>query len=295
MAKSKRRNTNPQEKSVMISDHVILFLDVLGQREKLAKITELPKTDKEDQEFLKMLQETYGVVNWYSSHIDSFLKLSNEPPKNYSLTPEIRARLKIVYKTQIVPTRFSDSILYHIPLHENNGNVPILRVYDLMAATAIVFLGALANNLTARGGLEIGIAGNFDKVGIYGPGLYKAYQLENNVAQYPRIVIGDGLIAYLNDAASLSENDAISKLKRGLAKDCLSMLFIDSDGVTILDFAGNFLKKHPSAQSEMVIATAIKFVESEWERFKKEKNYKLAARYNSLLSYLLDRQKRYWR
>ena len=72
----------------------------------------------------------------------------------------------------------------------------------------------------------------------------------------------------------------------------------DADGLLILDYAGAETKRQldPTGIAKMKsgIADALHFVDSEWQRFRREQNTKLAARYFLLHNYLLDRKDRFW-
>jgi hypothetical protein len=176
-------------------------------------------------------------------------------------------------------------MLYYISLDEGDGAVPAIRILELMRATAFVMAGALYAEIACRGGLEIGIAAKFRRVGIYGPALYKAYSLENQIAQYPRIVIGPELVDYLEESARDSQTIPSSAVRQVFAKKCLSIIYNDTDGAFILDYAHKSIQEfHPYCK--MFLEGAFKFAIKEWNRFTEEKNHKLAARYFLLVNYL---------
>ena len=50
-------------------------------------------------------------------------------------------------------------------------------------------------------GVEVGLGTELDNGEIYGPVLYKAYELERELPEYPRIVVGRELINYLTQLA----------------------------------------------------------------------------------------------
>ena len=121
----------------------------------------------------------------------------------------------------------------------------------------------------------------------------KAYALENQVAQHPRIVIGSELLEYLHGSSQDPGQGRESALRRLFAQKCLSLIYVDTDGAHALDYAGKAIRDMYPDWKE-VIFMAVKYAQAEWERFKKEGHYKLASRYFCLLNYLADRQKTYW-
>jgi hypothetical protein len=157
-----------------------------------------------------------------------------------------------------------------------------------------VFAGALADGNPARGGIDVGIAATFPRVGIYGPGLYKAYSLESDIAKHPRIVIGSELEGYLRASAQDDgSSSAESVLRKIFAKKCLDLIYVDTDGVSALDYAGKAIRDLYPDWKE-IISLATNYAQTEWERFRKEGNDKLAKRYFSVVSYLNDRREKYW-
>jgi hypothetical protein len=294
MSKKKRSHKKaPSSPGITISYYAILYMDVLNQREKLSKIDKLPETDEEAKHFIDMLKDTYGVIDGFERLFESYLSQTRSLKAPLNIPEVYREGLKRAFGSRIGKTLFSDSMLYYVSLNEETGAIPTIRVLDLMFAASCVLAGALAAGHPSRGGLDVGIAATFPRVGIYGPGLYKAYSLESQVAQHPRIVIGSELLNYLNSSAQTPGQDKESALKRTFAQKCLSLIYIDTDGASALDYAGKAVRElHPDWKE--VISEAVQYAQVEWERFKKEGDHKLAARYFCLLRYLIDRQKKYW-
>lgn len=277
---------------IKISNYAILYMDVLNQREKLSKIVDLPANEAEYESFVELLRDTYGVVDSYAEMFETYLAQTDiELPSN---VPEhYRQQYKRFVGPGIGQTLFSDSMLYYMSLNEEEGAVPTIRLHDLLRAAASVFAGGLADGSPARGGLDIGIAARFPRVGIYGPGLYNAYALENNVAQYPRIVIGPTLRKYLIESSQYPGNSKEAVLRRTFAEKCLGLIYEDYDGVTALDYAGKAVREM-SPQFREAIIDGGRFAERELDRFKSAHDYKHSSRYWLLVNYLHNRIQEFW-
>ena len=161
---------------------------------------------------------------------------------------------------------------------------------------------SLAIKKPFRAGIEVGIGTEIDDREVYGPVLYRAYELENKIAQYPRIVIGNHTINYLNSIIETNEpldNQAAEDLQycKDMAKLCKKMFIRDLDGCVILDFLGEaFLyvfNKNPKIELKNVFNMALEFVKSEYSRFKSQGDRKLALRYYLLYNYFESRKKLY--
>jgi hypothetical protein len=262
---------------IEFSRYAILYMDVLGQREKLSRITDLPTTEAEYETFIKLLQDTYGVIDGYANMFEAYLSQTNsEPP---AAVPEhFRQQFKRFVGAPIGRSLFSDSMLYYMSLNEEEDAIPTIRLHDLLRAAAVVFAGGLSDGNPGRGALEMGIAADVRRVGIYGPALYNAYALENNVAQYPRVVIGPIFHDYLITSSNVPGNTNEAVLRRTFAEKCLRLIYEDYDGVTALDYAGKAVHDM-SPQFREVILNAGEFAHRELERFKKEHDYKHSSRY----------------
>lgn|GEM_PF-2507771 len=285
-------NQPSSQDRIRISNYAILYMDVLNQREKLALIKDLPSTRAEEEVFWELLGNTYGVVDGFARLFEAAL-LMNRDTSTVSVPEEYRQRFDQMLGPPIERFLFSDSMLYYMPLYDREGAIPTIRLNDLMGAAANVFIGGLSDGNASRGGLEIGVAGEFHRIGIYGPGLYKAYELESNVARYPRIVIGFDLHDYLISSFEDPTETKEAGLKRNYARKCLDLIYQDNDGVLALDYAGEAVRKaFPGL--EPLIAGAMNFSQSELKRFQRENNDKLVQRYVLLVNYLDDRIRRFW-
>jgi hypothetical protein len=277
---------------IQISNYAILYMDVLNQREKLSKLVDLPVNEAEYESFFELLRNTYGVVDGYAEMFEAYLSQTNtEPPS--TVAEHYRQQYKRFVGPSIGQFLFSDSMLYYMSLNEQEGVVPTIRLHDLLRAAASVFAWGLADGNPARAGLDIGIAANFPRIGIYGPGLYNAYALEEKVAQYPRVVIGQTLHDYLIQSSKEPGQTNEGILRRKFARKCLDLIYEDYDGVTALDYAGKGVRKM-SPQFREVIINAGQFAERELHRFKNAHDYKHSSRYWLLVNYLDNRIQTFW-
>jgi hypothetical protein len=277
---------------VTISYYAILYMDVLNQREKLSKIGDLPINQAEQELFLALLRDTYGVIDGFARMFESALLVNRTAPPP-DIPENHRQQLDRIFGPPIGKFLFSDSMLYYISLNEQEGAIPTIRLHELLVAAASVFVGGLSDGNPARGGLEIGVAANFPRVGIYGPGLYKAYTLESETAQYPRVVVGPTLRDYLITYSEDPETTKEAALRRDYAQKCLGLIYDDSDGVQALDYAGEGVRQSYPALGQFIIK-AMDFAQTELKRFQQQGNDKLSSRYLLLVNYLTDRVQRFW-
>lgn len=142
------------------SNYLIVFLDILGYKEKVRK----GNVSKE-----KLLKSTIELVSEIKS-IPDYCKFDDE----------------------IIGVRtFSDNFLIYYKLNEELTHRDASIVFDILyrvCYTQYCFLGQY--KLMIRGGVVIDKMYVNDDI-VFGEGLIASYELENKVAIYPRIVLDD--------------------------------------------------------------------------------------------------------
>gem|GEM_PF-6709120 len=209
---------------------------------------------------------------------------------------------------------FSDTSIWFTPATTENGVAHISQISHLALGVSISHLLALSRGTACRGGITIGCG--TDALGklskrrhdeIYGPVLWEAYTLENVHAIYPRVIVSDKLIHFVNqsivDVSGLTKNS--EPFWQALYTNTQAEVFlkhtdIDFDGAIILDYAGGqsaSIIKQVLSQHGMdpvkVFNDAFSFVKSECKKKTKERNFKLSGRYEQAVRYLEPRS-RFW-
>jgi hypothetical protein len=159
-----------------------------------------------------------------------------------------------------------------------------------------MLLGSLAEGKPFRAGIDIGYATELKYGDVFGPAAIKAYEIEQKIAGYPRIVVGDTLLDYLDCLQKkrdpyLGKDEEDKEACKNMAECCLRMIGIDVDGRRIIDYLGGEFrtKLYKSRENgknisfDEVFKMARTYVESEYKKRWINQD-KLATRY-----YLLDR------
>jgi hypothetical protein len=277
--------------SVTFGNYMVAFVDVLGQKEAMRKFKGLPETEEEMKEFTGAAKGTFGVVdgirmmfgNWYNAFISE-----KEPP--YPMTQEQRRDYQRLIRCEVKFQRFADTVVIYVPLGGEFSPMPIQGVYAALAACASTFFFSLAGKHPLRVGIEVGLAAEMYEGEIYGPALYEAYRLENEIAQYPRIVLGDELIRYLMDKSRPEGADIVAQGTRETAIRCLGLIAKDVDGYHILDYLGKGFRRVISKNIRRdELAKVQEFLIGQVTRWNQERNTKLSFRYALAIGYFLSR------
>jgi hypothetical protein len=242
------------------------------------------------QDFAVRAGATLGKITKLQKYVEltlSGLKSSNSKPLEIS-DPRIQQYFEAYQQNSINQQRWSDGVLIFSPISEVNKASMMGNVFCLLLSSGFHVLFSLAEGFAIRGGIEIGWASELKPCELYGPAVVAAYELESEIAQYPRIVVGQQLMQYINGLFSVANPDLEQSCNKATAKTALSLIKCDVDGVYIIDYLGpGFSNLASSTIYNEAVSKALEFVRSQLEVFQKERNTKLAFRDHLLLSYFL--------
>jgi hypothetical protein len=279
----------------LFQNYLVVFLDHLGQRENLRKITEIPTNEIEKQKFIENLKKSVGKVLGTRDLFKDYVEAARSYEPDLNRVPS-EYRDKFLEFQKEVDLGFygvSDSVIIAVPLMNNNDEnwAAIKGVYSAFVATCGIGLSSLSVHVAMRAGLDIGVATQIDDKEIYGPALERAFYLESKLAEYPRFLVGKELISYLLWMEKRECSTLIGKAGKELAKFCREMIIQDTDGRFMLDFLGDKIKKvSGDAIDKTIVDSAFKFVISQYNKYLKEENEKLTSRYYRLLLYFHSRK-----
>ena len=284
---------------LMFQYYLIVFIDLLGQKETLRKITKIPTNDIEEQEFIELTKISVGNVLHLRESFESYFNFLNSHVPDTSLVmPELREEFIATQKTEIIFNGFSDSVIIAVPLMNSDENCTAINgVYDALVATCGIGLLYLSAGIPFRAGLDVGVGIRINEKEVYGAALEQAYYLESCLAEYPRYLVGNGLVNYLLSVENQQPNTRLGLVAKNLASLCKKMIIQDTDGRLMLDFLGeNVLETYKnsidkdSIDKDIVIASE-QFVVSMYKKYSDQNNNKLSSRYYRLISYFNSRKK----
>jgi hypothetical protein len=284
-------------RDLVLAYYCVAFIDMLGQRARLRELTDLPTTDEEKAEVLAILRDTVGAVRHLRTIFDDYFDRSRHHSPEWDefvsqLPKQHRESVRAARQSQSHRRQISDSVLVWVCLREPGEQTrPAEDVLSMLLATAAMQLFSLALQRPVRGAVDVGLAVDIGPDEIYGPVLESVISLEHQSAGYPRVVIGDGLQAYLNTLVSLPPASPLTQIARVMADSARRLLFTDQDGARALDFFGaEFRRYATSAVPPIIIQEATTFVEGAHGHWSQAGCTKLAERYALLLQYLNPRR-----
>jgi hypothetical protein len=260
--------------------YCLAFLDVLGQRRKLRQLPRLPKQDEETR---KLLAETAGYVLRLRKHLsDTFEEYRKPTPPLAGLPDDAQARI-LAARGSVQYRGFSDSFIMAISFR---GDVeqfgPVIGIYGCLAACCMLHLLALSYKRPIRGGIDVGPGLDLTDDEVYGPVLESAHFLESQVADYPRLVVGEELSNYLNEIEKQSvAATPLGRLAPKFASICKQLITVDSDGFQMLDFLGKrMVEVTPQDQRQKLFRPALAYINEQKQVARSEANYQHLSRYN---------------
>jgi hypothetical protein len=289
-----RRGSPRMDDGFTFQHYFIAYVDLVGQREALRTMLSIPTTSEEKDEFLALARNSLGRVLEVREWFKKYFAAVKRPVFDLTHLPaELRDVIRTVREDACNVYVLSDSIVIAVPLHDKCEHAKALSgiqtgLFALCGMAACAFAAGVA----LRGGLDIGIATVIDGNEVYGPAFVRAYELESQVAEYPRFALGTELVEFLDGVGSQKPRTVFEELAKRFAVECRQVIVQDTDGRQMVDFLGKTAKDTLALPSE-VFPQGLAFVQQEYEKFRKADNEKLASRYFRLLQYYLAR-KTFW-
>ncbi len=275
---------------LLFSNYCVSVIDLLGQKDALSGEGLLPDlTDQNDYDaFVRKIKKSVGNVANLQALAAAFSNNTNPLPDEPNRTKELQAFIDEINKVPAKQQRWSDGLVYFSSLQQETNKCPMEAVFEIFSLTGSLCLLGLASGQPIRGAIEVSWGVEINEGEIYGPALAKAYELENTVAQYPRIVIGDFAHVYLQSflEEEINTKALFSLHNRNLAAMCLEMLIKDKDGHYILDYLGpEFTAAVTQSKSKELYQDAYQFLSNQYETHRNNRNSKLSIRYAWLKDY----------
>lgn len=227
------------------NNSIVVFLDILGFKNKILSA----KTNSEVEQIFDML--TY-INAWNTSDgknlfieakdfsRESYVKLKNEQFE------QIQKELHVSY--------FSDSFVITLPYEENDLNTKLFLIIHSLAN----LMSKLARaNFFTRGGISIGKMFHKDNV-FFGHAFLESYELESEIATYPRVILSDKLNEIANTMPYVKQ---------------------DNDGLLYVDWI-NFVKADVNNQQSGTFVNDIKILINNITQT--ESNLKIITKYKWL-------------
>lgn len=155
-----------------VKKHIILFLDILGYKNLIESCQDVKMENK-------YLEKIYALM----------AELSNYVEKHNKIVDALGNDLKLSRFKYLI---FSDNILFFAP-YENEVDMTNLYM-NLLYGLSEFLVQYTREDIFLRGAITKGNLYYDDGLHfIYGSGLVRAYQLESEVAVYPRVIIDECL------------------------------------------------------------------------------------------------------
>jgi hypothetical protein len=281
-------NNNPLKAAY----YCVSFIDLLGQRLEYKEESLIPGSESagESEKFKKKWLNTVGAIYDLQKDAELFLNgvLRHKSSVREQMLPDLKPLYDEMWQVNLKQQRWSDGFVYFISLRKGDVKCHMVGVLLQFLQTARLCFFGLAKKRPLRGAVDIDWATELNEGELYGPAVAKAYELESEVAQYPRIVVGPRVVEYLISHMNNPATDIYSRFNRALAKICYDMLALDSDGYHFIHYLGDVFYNTVSKNAhKKLYDLSMEFILEQCKKWSSEQNTKLAFRYNLLLLYFL--------
>jgi hypothetical protein len=281
-----------KKRDLIFQEYLIIFFDLIGQREALRKITGIPVSENEKEQFLELAKKSVGkVLMLRSAFKDFFEGATSHVPNTALVAPEHRQEFIESQKEEFHYYGLSDAIVIAVPLmNENENCTPMNGIFSALTATCGIALLSLSLKVPARAGIDVGVGVQIDDREVYGPALARAVRIEAELAEYPRLVIGQELYAYLSWVEKQKYQTRLGEIASHLAKRCKTLMVQDTDGRIMLDYLGKNIREIFENKIEKeIVQNAWDYINDKHVKYIKEGNYKLSSRYFRMIRYFKSR------
>jgi hypothetical protein len=287
--------TNPTLNNKLVFQHyLVAFLDLVGQRDALRRLLAIPATPTEERVFIENTRQSLGKVLELRRDFEGFFEGASRVPDLSRYPVEYRDTIQSTMKIEYTMLGMSDAIVIAVPLGGDDEFCKAMNGVELAFRSICgLAIDAFSVGLIFRAGLDVGIATHLEETNeIYGSALVNAYHIETELAEYPRFVVGSGLLDFIQTVQNQKPQTIFGQVAKFVANACRRMIVQDTDGRQMLDFLGAEVKLTLGGviSAERVLR-GHDFVHDEYERFRVAGNEKLASRYFRLLQYYLARKK----
>jgi len=282
-------NKNGMAKTINAGYYFVAFIDIVGQRDRLKQWVKLPSNEVENENVAGILRDTSEYVRELRVKFDEYFEAVAEPTGLLDhLTPEQRAWAEHRKKTILWRRGFSDSYFMTIPCwDEPSWGAHSLAIYYCLFGICGLFIWALAKKRPFRGALEVGLGTEISKEEVYGPVNVRVFELEKG-AKHPRIIVGTGLLNYLDDLEKICPDNLEGKHTKDTIQKCRNLITTDHTDTPILDPMGKGVKSVSGAVDPRMVKLAYEFVVRQEELFGRS-DEKLHEYYSHLRKYCESR------
>ncbi len=283
---------NSNNSDLIFQEYLVIFFDLLGQREALRKITGIPVSGTEKDQFLELVRKSVGRVLMLRRAFKSYFDgMTSHVPNTDLVAPEHRQEFIESQKANCHYYGLSDAIVIAVPLmNENENCTPINGIFSALTATCGIALLALSLKVPARAGIDVGVGVQIDDREVYGPALERAVRIEAELAEYPRLVVGRELLAYLNCVENQKPQTRLGEIAAHMAKQCRKLMIQDTDGRIILDYLGNNIREvFENKLEKEIVLNAWNYINEQHKKHIEEDNDKLSSRYFRMIRYFRSR------
>ncbi|WP_313953747.1 hypothetical protein [Accumulibacter sp.] len=284
--------TKSSDRELVAHNYCLAFIDLLGQRDAMRGQGLLKPIESEGQReaFHDVLRNSIGAIIKLQERAEEMLRPILEEnldsPHRSALSPEQQAIWDAMERTRIETQRWSDGLVSFVCLGDTDMRCRMNGVFGIFVLAGTLCLLGLATGRPIRGAIEIAWGIELHPGELYGPAVARAYELESEIAQYPRIVLGPEAVKFLDAHAANAEQDIFSQNDRELAALCLKMLVRDADGRWILHYLGDTFQNSVTHGYHVELhGAARKFVLDQLLTHRAQRNTKLSFRYSHLLQY----------
>lgn len=272
------------ENNFEVCDYAVAFVDLLGQRASMPG-RQLPE---DPDEAVALIKGSVGRIIGIQDHLETFYKSYSSRESVFSQLPkEFQEGIPDAAPGELKWQYFSDGLVIYVPLGEGLNRAPATSIYSMLMASGCLLAVGLAGKSPLRIGIDVAWAVEYRPNQLYGAALAYSYAMESEFAKWPRVAIGEGLVAYLQHYGQSDAGSVSSRIRSQMANACLEMIGRDEDKVFFLDYFGPVFSRFSSEILTNDLRERVYvFAAEQLGKWTHSKDTALIEKYRRLVAYL---------
>jgi hypothetical protein len=166
------------------------------------------------------------------------------PTPDFKQFPEdLKRSILEIKKPNLIRQSFSDSFIIATPiLKTNDFSSTIFGIYSTFVSISMVVLLSLSEKHAIRGGIGMGPCLNINNKEIYGGALERAYSLESEFADYPRILVDKRIVDFCKLTSDVVPDSYFNYFTNKYSTNILNLIKQDIDNNYFIDYLNTEIK-----------------------------------------------------
>jgi hypothetical protein len=269
--------------------YLTAYVDVLGQRDELKRLRGIHHDEEHREAAFAILRTTAGrVLTVRKAFKEYFDTAASNDFALRGLTAQQLETYRRMRRMTFHASHFSDTFVVSVPLWHNaefGGGTAALNMWSALYGVAGMSLFAFGSGIPLRAGIAIERGIDIRPDEVYGLSLVDAYELERDVAQYPRAVLNQRVLMQIAGFQQDETPGVGGATARWVAEQCRRLICRAPDDQQPMVHPLSSVFREIDPRFDELASKSFSWAVSELRRFESLGAHKLIGYYTRLIQY----------